>query len=142
MLYKQANEMHNAGGVAMDAPEHFEAGDRYATFRPVATCTFKEAVERVRVGITYCAGQKIAKVLVDTTHLTGFDYPDTLERFGMAEQLSRSAQGVVIVALVARAELIDPQHFGITVARNRGTLAEVFDSEPEAVAWLLRHPAS
>ena len=41
------------------------------------------------------------------------------------------------VALVARSELIDPQKFGATVARNRGFHADVFVSEDLAVTWLL-----
>ena len=39
--------------------------------------------------------------------------------------------------MVALPEMIDPGRFGITVARNRGFFADVFDSEEEAVEWLL-----
>ena len=33
--------------------------------------------------------------------------------------------------------MLDPDRFGITVARNRGLFANVFTSETEALAWLL-----
>jgi hypothetical protein len=41
-------------------------------------------------------------------------------------------------ALVVRPELMDPEKFEVTVATNRGMIGNVFDSEKEAVAWLLR----
>jgi hypothetical protein len=32
--------------------------------------------------------------------------------------------------------LIDPARFGVTLARNRGLMLDVFTSEAEALAWL------
>jgi hypothetical protein len=38
--------------------------------------------------------------------------------------------------MVARAELIDPQKFGVTVSANRGLVSNIFTTEGEALAWL------
>jgi hypothetical protein len=38
--------------------------------------------------------------------------------------------------MVARAEMIDPEKFGVTVAANRGLVSNIFTTELEARAWL------
>jgi hypothetical protein len=38
--------------------------------------------------------------------------------------------------MVARAEMIDPRKFGVTVAANRGLMSDIFTTEAEARAWL------
>jgi len=38
--------------------------------------------------------------------------------------------------VVVRAEMIDPEKFGILVARNAGLDANVFADEAEALSWL------
>ena len=54
----------------------------------------------------------------------------------MAERWASISHGLHL-AIIARPELIDPNHFGVTVASNRGLSANVFTSEPDAIAWLL-----
>jgi hypothetical protein len=44
--------------------------------------------------------------------------------------------------MVARPDMIDPQKFGVTVARNAGLTGEVSESEEEARAWLQRQVRS
>jgi hypothetical protein len=46
------------------------------------------------------------------------------------------ASGGVRLAMVARAEMIDPEKFGVTVAANRGLVSNIFTTELEARAWL------
>jgi hypothetical protein len=79
----------------------------------------------------------VKRLLVDTTNLRGFPYPSTAERYFMGDQWASKSRGLRL-SVVARAELIDPEHFGVMVARNRGLLANVFSSEPEAIEWLLQ----
>jgi hypothetical protein len=43
----------------------------------------------------------------------------------------------VKLAMVVRPEMVDPDNFEVTVARNRGLMGNVFDSEKDALAWLL-----
>ena len=81
--------------------------------------------------------QGVNRLLVDTTGLTGFPSPSVWERFWMASEWAAVVHSAVRLAIVARAELIDPDRFGITVARNRGLFANVFSEEPAAIEWLL-----
>src|SRR5262249_16473610 len=89
------------------------------------------------MAINYARSASISHLLIDTTGLTGFDAPTTPERFVLGGQFARAAQRAVKVAFVARPELIDPNRFGINVARKRGLVSEVFTDEAEALAWLL-----
>jgi putative SOS response-associated peptidase YedK len=122
----------------MDAPEFFSLAGGHAVYRPVAHLPLPRAIEMVSGVITYATENQIDRLLVDTTRLTGFDPPLTWERFRMAERFARAARGAAIkIALVALPQMVDPERFGVTVAHNRGLLANVFTSEPPAVAWLL-----
>ena len=76
-------------------------------------------------------------LLIDTTQLNGFGPPDTLERFEFAERCAQAASGAVKVAFLAKAEMIDPDKFGLDVARNRGFWTGIFASKADAVQWLL-----
>jgi hypothetical protein len=60
-----------------------------------------------------------------------------VERFDIATEWAMAAKGAIKIALVLRPDMIDPQRFGTTVARNRGLHLDVFASEAEALAWLL-----
>ena len=44
---------------------------------------------------------------------------------------------LVKLAMVVRPEMMDPEKFEVTVATNRGLDGNVFDSEKDALAWLL-----
>lgn len=121
----------------MDRPEQFELADGYACYRPVAQVSLQQAINLVSLAITYAREQEIKFLLIDTLGLTGFDPPSTVDRFALGGQFARAAQRQVKVAFVARPELIDPNRFGLTVARNRGMIADVFTDQAAALAWLL-----
>ena len=121
----------------MNTPEYFQLAEDYACYRPVGQVSFPQAIELVSTAIEYSRDNQIRKLLVDTTELTGFHPPTTLERFELGERCAIAAKGAVKVALVARPEMLDPERFGVTVARNRGMLANAFDSESEAMEWLM-----
>jgi hypothetical protein len=110
----------------------------YAVYRPTGEVTFKEAIGLVSQGIRHCVQNNIPRVLIDTSGLTGFKPPDTMDRYVMGEEWAAASAGAIIVAMVVRAELMDPQRFGLIVARNRGMSGEVFTSESEAISWLLK----
>ncbi len=86
--------------------------------------------------ITFSRSQGISNLLVDTTHWTGHGPPTVTERYHFASLFTEVA-GTVKVALVVRPEMTRPDKFEVTVARNRGMDGNVFDSEKEAMAWLL-----
>ena len=122
----------------MNTPEHFEIAAGYACYRPVGEVSLQKAIDWVSTVITFAIDQQITKLLIDSTKLTGIEPPLAWERFRMGERFAHAARGSAIkVVLVARPEMIDPERFGMTVARNRGLLANVFTSEAEALAWLL-----
>ncbi|HEY0549504.1 MAG TPA: hypothetical protein VGF13_07860 [Verrucomicrobiae bacterium] len=122
----------------MDAnpPPYFKLRDGYASYHPVGEISFDEAVRQVAEAISYARESAIRKLFVDTTLWTGFPSPDTMERYSMAETFARAARSKVILAMVARPEMIDANRFGVTVARNRGLICNVFESKEEAIPWL------
>lgn len=121
----------------MTAPLHFQLAGTHACYRPEGQVLLSEAIDLISTAIAYARESAIEKILVDSTQLTGFAPLNTSARFWMAKQFVTAAKSVVKVALLARPEMIDPDRFGVTVARNLGLHANVFDSEADALAWLL-----
>lgn len=107
-----------------------------ACYRPAASVALGEAVELIDRAIAFARDQGLDESLVDITGLTGFDPPTLAERYSLIQQWAETAAGRLRLAMVARPEMVDPQKFGVTVAANRGLVADVFTSEPEAEAWL------
>lgn len=121
----------------MNAPESFLVGETHASYRPEKQVTLQEAFDLVGGAIEFARKNQIERLLVDTTNLTGFESPGVWQRFTMGKLFVEKAKAQVKVALVARTEVIDREKFGLTVARNRGLLGEVFDSDTDALRWLL-----
>ena len=99
--------------------------------------TLQQAIELAGAAVRFARENQIGRLLVDGTRLTGFDSPALADRYVLAERLAGEAMGTIKLALLVKHEMIHPRKFGILVARNRGLRAEVFDSEDEALAWLL-----
>jgi hypothetical protein len=114
--------------------------DRLGHYRPIGSASFDEAVSRVRAAIAIARSKGARELLVDTTALTGFLSPDTFQRYFAAVAWAAEAAGSLRLAMVARAEMIDPQKFGVTVAANRGLISNIFTTEAEARAWLNARP--
>ena len=80
---------------------------------------------------------ELADLLVNTTGLTGFPTAEhVFARYALASKWAESAGASLRVAMVARAELIDPQKIGVLMAQNRGVTGDVFTTEAAAIAWL------
>jgi hypothetical protein len=105
-------------------------------YRPVGSVSFDEGVACVRAAIAAARSHRAVDLLVDVTALTGFPSPDTFQRFLAVVQWAEEASGRLRLAMVAPAEMIDPQRFGVTVAANRGLVSNVFPTDTEAFAWL------
>ena len=129
--------MSDPGIPSRNPPEHFQVAEGYGCYRPVGRFSHQEAVDLISAAIAFARENRIGRLLVDCTHLTECVRPETWQRFEMGSHFATEARSSVILALVAKAEFIDPDGFGVKVARNRGLLANVFASEPEALAWLL-----
>jgi hypothetical protein len=119
------------------APEHFEAKEGYGCFRLSGHGPLADAADKVVEAIEFSREQKIGRLLIDAQNWTGHKSPGILERFTWAGAFAAAARSTVKLALVVRPELMDPDKFEVTVARNRGLMGDVFDSEKEALAWLL-----
>jgi hypothetical protein len=113
-----------------------EAFEDCAYYRPVGKVKLDEAVELVDQAIAYARDQRIPKLCVNAAGLTGFPSPSLPERYFLARKFAATAQGAVQMAIVIRPEMIDPERFGIIVARNAGMNADVFTNERDALAWL------
>jgi hypothetical protein len=120
----------------VDELDGFVVEGNHAVYRPVGCVSFDEAVNRVRAAISCARSKEVRNLLVNTTAWTGFDSPDTFQRFLAASEWAEAARFDVRLAIVARAELIDPERFGVIVARNRGLVNNIFTSEVEARDWL------
>lgn len=115
-----------------------EASEDCAYYRPAGIVTLDEAVELVDRAVVFAREHHVPKLLVNAVSLTGFPSPSLPERYFAARRFADSSKSRVQLALVVRAEMIDPEKFGIIVARNAGMNADVFAAEPEALAWLLK----
>ena len=96
-----------------------------------------EAASKIIEAITFSREQGLRNLLIDTTNWTGHESPTTLERFIVAEKFTEAARAAVKLAMVVRPEMMDPDKFEVMVATNRGLVGNVFDSDKDALAWLL-----
>jgi hypothetical protein len=120
----------------LDELDGFDLEGGRGLYRPVGSVSFTEAVALVRAALAAARRNQVRDLLVNTTALTGFPSPHTFQRFLAAVEWAAEASGSVLLAMVARAEMIDPEKFGVTVAANRGLESNIFTTEGEACAWL------
>jgi hypothetical protein len=94
---------------------------------------FSEPVESIR---KECGARKCGLLLVDL-HVLKNQELTTFERYKMGLAAASLVSGVRRLAALARADQIDPERFGETVARNRGMNVRVFADLGTAQSWLL-----
>jgi hypothetical protein len=121
----------------VNIPPHLEIGPNFARFSPSGDVSLVEAVQLITEAIAFCRIRAIRRLLVDSTGLTGFASPSLVDRFWMAQDWAQESKGMVIVAMIARAEHIHPRKFGVMAAADAGLVGDVFTSELEAREWLL-----
>jgi hypothetical protein len=120
----------------MDPSSNLEIVGRRAYYRPSGSASLDEVVDGVTSAIATSRKKGASELLVDISAVTGFAPPSTPDRFFAIEKWATAAAGKLRLAVVARAETVDAQKFGVTVARNRGLAADIFTTEAEATAWL------
>ena len=116
--------------------EHLEVKEGICRFRPRGECSLVQAVDLINRAIAYCRDQQVAKLLVNGTDLVGVSVPSLVDRFLMVEEWAQEAKGMVVVVLVAHAEHIHPEKFGVKVAADFGLTLDVYTSETDALKWL------
>ena len=75
-------------------------------------------------------------MMVVITETAGYGVPSLSMRLSMMRQWADAAGGAIRLVVVCRPEFIDPHKFGVTMAANFGMVANVFETEDEAVDWL------
>jgi hypothetical protein len=113
-----------------------EIEGKLAVFRPSGRVSIEDAVGMIKSAITLAHEQRARSLLVVTSGWTGLRSPDVAERYFFIREWARAASGAIRLAVVARPELIDPEKFGMMVAKNSGLSAAIFTSEKEALEWL------
>ncbi|HTA64519.1 MAG TPA: hypothetical protein VK753_03365 [Xanthomonadaceae bacterium] len=114
----------------------FDFAEGIAVFRLVGAHTLQAATRRIRDAIAAAHAQRIRKLAVVLVDATGFEVPGLAMRAAMIREWADAAGGVVGVAVACRPEFIDPQRFGVAFATNLGMVANVFETEAEAIEWL------
>jgi hypothetical protein len=120
----------------MKMRDFLEVKNGVGEFRPCGETSLVEAVGLITQAITYCRVERIEKLLVVTTGLTGVSIPTLVDRFLMVEDWAREAKGTLAAAMVANPQYVHPQKFGVQVAAEFGFVVDVFTSEPDAREWL------
>jgi hypothetical protein len=98
--------------------------------------TLQQGVELAIAALRYTREQKLRKILVIATGVTGFPSPSLADRFFLVRKWAEVAGTTLRVAIVVPPEWMDAQKFGVTVARNLGLQLESFTDEAAARAWL------
>jgi hypothetical protein len=117
------------------APQFEMLGD-IAVFRVVGDIPFATAMQSITTAIEAARRQRVGKFMIVTLQLSTMVPPSIATRHVLAREWASAAGGSMRVALVAKAEMIDPQKLGVMVARNFGATADAFTSEVDAIAWL------
>jgi len=120
----------------MLAPSQFTIVGDVCKFFPSGAVSLVSIVDMITAAILLCRDKKVSKLLVDLRAVEGVQNPTLEERFWMAQDWAEAAQGTVMVAVVARAEHIDPGRFGAKAAADMGLKGDVFTSEAAALRWL------
>jgi hypothetical protein len=122
----------------MSELQDFEIVGDHAEYRPTAELALAQAIQLITSGIAFARERQVKKLMVVTLGLAGFQPPNVIQRYYFVHEWAKAAGYSVRVAIVAHPEMIDPQKFGVTVARNIGFASDVFTSEEEALTWLRR----
>jgi len=85
--------------------------------------------------LEHCTHRKPSKVFADLTGISGRF--TTLDRYDLGMFGPRLAPHVGRIAVLGTPEFIDPEKFGVQVAKNRGLDVDVFSDREAALAWLL-----
>jgi hypothetical protein len=120
----------------MTKTHRFEMHGEIAIFRVRGDVAFTAAMQSVTAAITSAQQQRIGKLMIVTLDLSTMKAPSIATRHFLAREWAIAAGATMRVAIVAKAEMIDPQKLGVIVARNFGATADAFTTEQDAIAWL------
>jgi hypothetical protein len=117
--------------------EHFEVKEGYATFRPEGPTTLPAGFLAILAeAMAVCREKGVTRLLVDTRKLTHAPLT-TAQRFSFGEGLAAFWDRSMTLALLCRADQLDPERFVTLVAANRGLHVSAYESEAAALSHLL-----
>src|SRR5688572_12134447 len=111
---------------------NFEIVGQRGFYRPSGKVSFEQAVELVAESMRTARTLGLSSLLINTLGFTGVAPPSIFGRHQLALKWAENAGPALHVAMVARAELIDPQKIGVIMAQNRGASGDVFTTESAA----------
>jgi hypothetical protein len=116
--------------------DHLPMVDGIARYTAVGTVSLTEGVDLVTAAIAYCRRNAIRELLIDVRDTRLKVPPTIIDRYWMAQDWGLAAQGQLRAAMVARAEHIDPNKFGIKACIDAGLHCDVVTTVEDAEAWL------
>lgn len=82
----------------------------------------------------------LENLLVDLTAIAGVEPPTLDMRYWLMDLWARAGRSAVRVAMVARPEFMHADRIGVAAGLNQGFISSVFETEKQALDWLLdRH---
>lgn len=101
-----------------------------------------QLAQSVTIAIADACTRRWSKLLIQISAGPALAVPSLAMRAEMVRDWAAAAQGRVVVAVVCPIEFINPQRFGVSMARNFGMVANVFVDEASARDWLLNSTAT
>jgi hypothetical protein len=117
---------------------HFRKEKSYAAFCPVGSASFSAVAGQMSQVVVHCRRERIKRLLIDSTGLSGFLPPGIAERFDLVERIASDSASLVKIAHVASPEWVRSEKFYLMVAKNRRLDIKNFYSASTALKWLLK----
>lgn len=115
----------------------FEVIGEVARFRLSGEQVLEDSVRQIADAIVHTKELGLDKLLVDVTTIAGVAPPGVATRHWFMGEWARAGRGSVRVAMVTRPEFIEPDRFGVIAGMNAGFVSNVFETEQQALDWLL-----
>ena len=122
--------------ACMDVAGEIQLVARRAFYRPIGNLSAGQLADLIDDALTLACARDARDILIDITHVVGFESPGPAYRRWVARRWARTAGGRLRVAVVARQEYICPEKTGLLVAAQEGLSAQIGHSEIYALAWL------
>ena len=107
-----------------------------AFYRPRGCVSATQLADIVNTALRTARDGGAHDVLVNLTAMTGFETPDAAYRQWAVRRWAQTVGASVKVAVVAHRKHICPNRTGLIAAAESGMLTNIFETEPEAIAWL------
>lgn len=118
-----------------DANRLLEIRDGVGVFRTPDGLALGEIVAQSVGAIDDACRAGIAFVLIDARGLSA-PSPTLADRAAITRRWAAAANGRLQLVVVAPAEMIDPERFGVVSAAHHGLSGQVFDDIDDAWAWI------